>query len=451
MTVAQWSSKQLKQTRAFGESAKRAAEDLWDRQRRDVRNLEGNARKRWSKAQPALERRRHELWALLAGLVADATATDPPRRIANVARDSVRPKSLWRRLWGGLQKKGPTSEPVVQITPGLLRGVRRTLVITAGSAILLGGTAVKIWQMAREAEKRYPAHGRFVSVRRVRLHYFEKGTGRPVVLLHGNATCADEMVLSGIFDLIARDHRVVAFDRPGFGYSARFGRGNWTPERQARLLREAFRQLNLERPVIVAHSFATLVALAMAEEFPDEVGGLILISGQYFPTPRAELAFLSPTSIPIVGDVLRYTISPLLWRLAAPKMMEQMFAPQPVAKRFKESFPLELVLRPEQIHATSADAVLMLPAIGRLRRNYGQIDAPTILMAGADDRIADPKRHSLRLSRLLVNGELRMFPGLGHMLHFAAPKSVADAVDAIVGEQRLFVRDLGTIGARPRL
>jgi len=85
-------------------------------------------------------------------------------------------------------------------------------------------TAAANYALARRAERRDPAGGEFITVDGVRLHYIERGTGPTIVLLHGNGAMARDFVLSGLFDLLATDHRVIAFDRPGFGF-ARLSRG----------------------------------------------------------------------------------------------------------------------------------------------------------------------------------------------------------------------------------
>lgn len=50
---------------------------------------------------------------------------------------------------------------------------------------------------------------------RVRLHYVERGTGIPLVLLHGNGTMIEDFQSSGLIDLAAKKYRVIAIDRPG--------------------------------------------------------------------------------------------------------------------------------------------------------------------------------------------------------------------------------------------
>ena len=63
------------------------------------------------------------------------------------------------------------------------------------------------------------------------------------MLLHGVGAMTQEMAASGIIDALAADHRVIAFDRPGFGYSERPRGRIWTPAAQAALLRDALDRL----------------------------------------------------------------------------------------------------------------------------------------------------------------------------------------------------------------
>ena len=225
--------------------------------------------------------------------------------------------------------------------------MRSSQVLGLGAAVL-ATAALTNYALARRAERRNPPEGKFTTVDGVRLHYIERGTGPAIVLLHGNGTMARDFVLSGVLDLLAKDHRVIAFDRPGFGFSERPRGRIWTAEAQAALLHKAFLGLEVRQAVVVGHSWGTLVALALALREPADVAGLVLLSGYYFPSLRADVALGSWPAVPVLGDILRYTISPLLGRLTAPIVYRKLFAPSPVARRFASEFPLELAVRPSR-------------------------------------------------------------------------------------------------------
>ena len=130
-------------------------------------------------------------------------------------------------------------------------GHRRVL----GGAAALAGLAIANHLAARRAERRHPPKSRFLTVDGVRLHYSDRGKGSPVVLIHGNAVTGDDWNTSGVADLLRRGHRVIIFDRPGFGHSERPRGRLWTADQQAELLRRALRQLDVGRPVVVGHSW----------------------------------------------------------------------------------------------------------------------------------------------------------------------------------------------------
>ncbi len=84
-----------------------------------------------------------------------------------------------------------------------------------------------------------PAHkppGRFIEVDGVRVHAIVRGKGRPVVLIHGNGTMAEDFVICGLVEQLAKHYRVVAIDRPGFGHTERPRHWVWTAAAQARLI-----------------------------------------------------------------------------------------------------------------------------------------------------------------------------------------------------------------------
>ena len=135
----------------------------------------------------------------------------------------------------------------------------------------------------------------------MRLHYSDRGEGSPVVLIHGNAVTGDDWDTSGVAEQLMRSHRVIIFDRPGFGYSERPRGHLWTAAQQAELLHTALRQLGVERPVVAGHSWGTLVALALAERHQADVAGLVLLSGYYFWTLRPDALMVVPGALPVLA------------------------------------------------------------------------------------------------------------------------------------------------------
>src|SRR5512147_2012980 len=107
----------------------------------------------------------------------------------------------------------------------------RSARIALGSTAALVALAATVNWAARRIERSHPPIGNFIEVDGVRLHYVDVGEGKPVVLLHGNASMLQDTYL-GLADRLAGKYRVIAFDRPGFGYSDRPKGVTWTPERR---------------------------------------------------------------------------------------------------------------------------------------------------------------------------------------------------------------------------
>jgi pimeloyl-ACP methyl ester carboxylesterase len=114
----------------------------------------------------------------------------------------------------------------------------------------------------------------------------DKGVGRPVVLIHGLGGQMRNFTHS-LVGRLCGDFRVVAFDRPGSGYSTRSADAPAGVRAQAATLAKAIRALKLERPVIVGHSLGGAFALAIALDYPDCVGAVALISPATHPAPPA--------------------------------------------------------------------------------------------------------------------------------------------------------------------
>jgi len=287
------------------------------------------------------------------------------------------------------------------------------------------------------------AFGQYVTVDGTRLHYVDHGTGTPVILLHGNGSMVGDFISSGIVEQLGPGYRVVAFDRPGFGYSERPSTQKWGPVEQAKLLLRAWRLLDIERPVVVGHSWGTLVALAAALEAENKVAGLVLLSGYYYPTPMVRMNPRSPSTLSVLPGMLRDALLPIAWRLAAPGAVERIFAPCPVPERFRRSYSLPDALRPSQMRTVHEEAAMLPEVTVHLSQLYKDVDVPIRLLAGSEDGIVDTTSHSVRLHRELAHSTLRVIPRCGHMVHHAAPNEVARAIVGVSAARQLRSTCLG--------
>jgi pimeloyl-ACP methyl ester carboxylesterase len=301
------------------------------------------------------------------------------------------------------------------------------------SAAALAACAAVVHLKVRRTERHNPPKGRFIDVDGVRLHLREWGDTNPhaptLVLLHGNGSLADEWELSGLVGQAVTQHRVIAFDRPGYGHSSRPPDRAWTPEAQADLFQAALQSLGVQRPVVLGHSWGAQVALALGLRHPASVGSLVLMSGYYFPSLRLDVPLGAIPALPLLGTLMRHTVSPLLGRLIWPLVSRKLFLPAAVTPAFAERFPAWMSLRPSQLRAAAAESARMMPNAIRLGRQLHTLSVPTVIVAGAGDLQALPGWHSVRLQRRLPQSELRLIDGAGHMVHHVATAEVMASIE----------------------
>ena len=298
---------------------------------------------------------------------------------------------------------------------------------TAAAGVMAAAAFVN-WRLAKKAQRENPPQGQFVEIDGVRVHYVERGTGPPLVLLHGNGSMIQDFESAGLIDLAARNYRVIVFDRPGFGHTSRPRNVIWGPEAQADLFREALVRLDVRRAIVLGHSWGASVAIALAVRHPTFAKALVLASGYYFPTARFDVLAQSGPAIPGLGDIFAYTLSPILSRLLWPAMLRKLLGPRPVPHKF-EGFPKAMAVRPSQIRASAAEAAMMIPAAFHSSKSYNELTLPIIIVAGVDDRLINIDEQSGRLHSEVKQSKLHRIAGAGHMVQQSATGDVMSAID----------------------
>jgi pimeloyl-ACP methyl ester carboxylesterase len=168
----------------------------------------------------------------------------------------------------------------------------------------------------------------------------------------------------------------------------------------------------------------------MALDYPGLVRGLVLASGYYYPTLRADVVALSAPALPVIGDVASNTVSPMLSRLLWPLMMKHIFGPAPVPAKFG-GFPKEMAVRPTQIRASAEESALMIPDAAQYSDRYAELKMPVVILAGEQDRLVDIDTQSARLHGDVSGSKLHRLADSGHMIHQTATADVMSAIREI--------------------
>jgi pimeloyl-ACP methyl ester carboxylesterase len=199
-------------------------------------------------------------------------------------------------------------------------------------------------------------------------------------------------------------------------------------------------------PTVLGHSWGALVAVAISLRNDYPIRGLVLASGYYFPTPRADVWLMSGPAIPILGDLISYTVAPLVSWAILPGAFRKIFAPRSVPQTFKNQFPSSLTLRPKQLRAAAEESALLIPTATQLRASYPRISCQVRIFHGAEDRVIEPKQ-ARDLHQALHRSDLRLVPNAGHMVTYADTAAIARAVSSLstANSRQPFTPGKGTI------
>lgn len=271
-----------------------------------------------------------------------------------------------------------------------------------------------------------PPEGAFIALEGGRVHAVVQGTGPDLVMIHGANGNARDFT----FDLVGRmatDFRVIALDRPGFGYSDDFG-GPESPLDQAEILRAAVAKLGVERPVVLGHSYGGAVAMAWALQAPDDVAGLTLLAPAVYPWPGDLGPFYQFLASWFGQNLLLPLASGLVPRAFVDSALTGVFAPNPVPPGYLDHLGLDLTLRASQLALNARQIDSLKGYVEAMSGGYSALTMPIEIVHGDSDKTVGLSFHSQRMADTLDNANLTILPGVGHMPHHAQPEAVADAI-----------------------
>ncbi len=291
----------------------------------------------------------------------------------------------------------------------------------------LAGCAQQPGDRAPQAAAKYPPEGRFLTVNGHRVHYVEKGSGPALVLIHGASGSLRDWTFDAV-DRLSRRYRVIAFDRPGLGYTPRIDDDGASIFQQADLFAAAAAKLGAPRPIVVGHSYGGAVALAWAVEHPGSLSGLVLVSAASQTWDTGLPLFYRLTAGPL-GALANPAISALAGEDRVQQAIASVFAPQPVPPGYAAHIGAELALRPDSLRENALQRASLKSEIAMMVPRYPGLDLPVELLHGDADTTVGLRIHSLPTSRQIPGANLVVLPGVGHAAQHVAASQMDAAID----------------------
>lgn len=286
---------------------------------------------------------------------------------------------------------------------------------------------------AREAaaEAAYPPCGLLIRARgdfgEATVHAEIAGDGPDLILIHGASGNAREFTFRLMARLSAR-YRVIAFDRPGRGWSEDLGPRGLSPAAQVAVLRAAAKRLEVHRPVVLGQSYGGAVAMAWALAAPEEVAALVIVSGATQPWTGGLGGWYRVLRTPL----LRQIAPALVTAWASPKLtrniIASIFAPEAMPDGYADHIGVPLTMRREVLR-TNADQVNgLLSYVRDMAPRYRRLTLPLEIVHGTADTIVPIGIHSEHLVRQVPGANLVRIEGAGHMPHHTHPEVVIAAI-----------------------
>lgn len=250
---------------------------------------------------------------------------------------------------------------------------------------------------------------------------------RAIVLIHGFRGTHHGL------SLIARDlsHDFECFvpDIPGFGKGQELP--TYSMDEYVEWLKDYIGNLKTDKPpILLGHSFGSMITSAFADKYPDKTSKLILLNP--VGAPALEGLRWLPTQIALlhfrVGNMLNEKLA-RAW-LSFPLIVYIMSVV--TAKTHKKSLRRYIhqqhfkyfsrFITPKSLYLS------FQTSINHSVRDYAKnIKNPCLLIAGELDEIT-PIHKQLELQKMIKNSRIVIIPGVGHLTHYETPKEVCSAI-----------------------
>src|SRR5918994_1128578 len=155
----------------------------------------------------------------------------------------------------------------------------------------------------------FSAKKRFLGVGEARVAYYEEGSGKPLLLLHG---CPfSSFVWRKVTPRLSLRYRCLAPDLLGLGDTETPEGADWSLRAQAAMVVGLLDALGIQRAHVVGHDHGGAVAQLLAAEHPDRIDRLVISNAEAYDNwPSAEeRPFVRATQVPLLGDLILWTWS----------------------------------------------------------------------------------------------------------------------------------------------
>lgn len=269
----------------------------------------------------------------------------------------------------------------------------------------------------------YPFDSRWYDSPAGRMHFVDEGSGRPILMLHGNPTWS--FLWRRVILALRPRFRCVAPDYLGFGLSERPAGYDYSAAAHARVIASLVNALELEDYVLLAHDWGGPIGLRAACSAPERVGGLALGNTWFWPPDLRMRAFSRVmTSAPLQRAIIERNLFverllPLgtARRLTRAELDHYRLAqPTPGDRRGVAAFPRELIAATPLLSELASEVPWRLG------------EKPALALLPGRDLAFPARRLTLRFRAAFRDLQLVDLPHARHFIAEDAPDRIAAMV-----------------------
>ncbi|MDZ8107694.1 MAG: alpha/beta hydrolase [Nostoc sp. DedQUE12a] len=262
----------------------------------------------------------------------------------------------------------------------------------------------------------------------VQIAYGEKGKGKPLIFLHGMGSWSYNW--RHLIAPLSKYFRVICFDAKGFGFSEKPLSRREHNGHQVIEFQRIIQALCDEPAVIVAESLGGLIALALAQEYPQLIGRLIVVNVPIFPErlPHWAMSLLAQTPLEIMQTVdslrLASLFAPLFREIMAIERRAVLFDPSILTEEdiYWITYPFielpgtiakvaeELQIAAREIENLQENKPNML---AKIQNNLHKIQCPTLVLWGEQDSWF-PTSHGAKLHQHISSSKFQILSNCRH-------------------------------------
>jgi pimeloyl-ACP methyl ester carboxylesterase len=299
--------------------------------------------------------------------------------------------------------------------------------------IVIAAIALVVFWFARPADVSFDEvrasvpnsrYSHFAEIDGVLVHYQEKGTGAPLVLIHGFTSSTYSW--KDVFEPLSKNFRVIAVDLKGFGFSGKPD-GDYSRRAQATLVAHLLDHLKIDNVWLCGNSMGGEVSLNFAVQNPRRVAGLILIDSSGVKVEGSGSLTPSYLLVPVVGRLLT-ALALRSDKLVREGLEKSFYDRAKVTDERVAYYYRPLQTRAGQLAAlrarTQADQSPVEPDLGK-------ISARTLIIWGAEDALI-PLAAGRKMHSLIKDSTLLVIEKCGHLPQEEMPDRVAGEITRFV-------------------